>query len=297
MTNNNKGLLPRTWEETQISVFTKWCNSLLQQRNIKINSVTADFADGTKLIDLLELASKKEITAKYHHKPTMRVQMIENCNLAVNFIQSEMGIRLVGIGGSDIVDKNVKLTLGMFWSVISKCHLDSIMESHREKGQSAKDALLKWCKESTKGYKDVDVKDFTSSWKSGAAFCALINKFVPQILDYDKLDLSNHEENLNVAFQACKDLGITVYLEPHDLINVDVPDEKSVITQVAELFRFLTDADLMNSARFKINRTQAINENIEKMIKESNGDIQKTLVNMRDALSTFLTKDNMKYCS
>ncbi|KAH0786195.1 putative alpha-actinin [Histomonas meleagridis] len=295
MSKDNKGLLPRTWEQTQISVFTKWVNANLKKRNNHINDLF-EFSDGVKLIDLLEIVSKKEIKSKFHHKPTMRIQMIENCNLAVNFIQSEMGIKLVGVGGLDIVDKNLKLTLGMLWSVISKCHLDSIMEGHRDKGQSSRDALLKWCKESTQGYPNVSINDFTTSWSSGLAFCALINKYVPQVLDYNSLDPNNQFDNVNTALEACKNLGISVFLEPSDLVGVEEPDEKSIITQVAELFRFLTDESLMNAARFRLFRTQSINEMIEKMIKESTGEIQSTLITMRDKLHPFLA-NNQKYCS
>ena len=42
--------------------------------------------------------------------------------------------------------------------------------------------LLKWCQKHTTGYKNVDVKDLTQSWRSGLALCALIHHFRPQLM-------------------------------------------------------------------------------------------------------------------
>ncbi|KAH0792003.1 putative alpha-actinin [Histomonas meleagridis] len=102
---------------------------------------------------------------------------------------------------------------------------------------TARDALLIWCKKNTQGYDGVNITNFTTSWSSGLAFCALINHFRPELLDYNSLDKENHADNCKKAFEACEKLGITVFLDVEDLVDT-TPDDKSVVTQVSEFFHF-----------------------------------------------------------
>eukprot|EP01118_Nematostelium_gracile_P008291 TRINITY_DN2744_c1_g3_i2.p1 TRINITY_DN2744_c1_g3~~TRINITY_DN2744_c1_g3_i2.p1 ORF type:complete len:607 (+),score=287.42 TRINITY_DN2744_c1_g3_i2:572-2392(+) len=52
--------------------------------------------------------------------------------------------------------------------------------------QTASDALLKWCQDSTKGFEGVNVTNFTTSWRDGLAFCAILSRYRPRMID------SNH---------------------------------------------------------------------------------------------------------
>jgi len=90
-----------------------------------------------------------------------------------------------------------------------------------------------WCQKKTQGYKNVKVQEFNNSWKSGLAFCALIHKHRPDLIDFDSLDPLAYKKNLQLAFDVAeKDLDIPQLLDINDMVDVK-PDDKSVMTYVA----------------------------------------------------------------
>ncbi|KAF7795394.1 hypothetical protein EIP86_006552 [Pleurotus ostreatoroseus] len=162
----------------------------------------------------------------------MRVQKAENVNKALEFIHSR-GVKLTNIGPEDIIDGNTKLILGMIWTLILRFTIADISEE----GLSAKEGLLLWCQRKTEPYKEFEVQDFSQSWSSGLALCALIHCHRPDLLNYDKLDKSDRHANTRLAFQVAEEhLGIPQLLEVADLCDTARPDERSVMTYVASYF-------------------------------------------------------------
>jgi hypothetical protein len=100
-------------------------------------------------------------------------------------------------------------------------------------------------------YKDVDIKDFTNSWKDGLAFNALIHRYRPQLFNYDEeLDVNKRqlgnsrikfaENNLEHAFNMAREhLQIERLLDIEDVIT-DYPDKKSIMMYVMCYFQVLS---------------------------------------------------------
>ncbi len=65
--------------------------------------------------------------------------------------------------------------------------VDPLASLVKQYGVSKRNALMKWCQEKTVNYKDLDIKNFSSSWNDGLAFCALLHSYLPQKIDFESL--------------------------------------------------------------------------------------------------------------
>ncbi|XP_074522431.1 F-actin-monooxygenase mical2b isoform X2 [Halichoeres trimaculatus] len=101
--------------------------------------------------------------------------------------------------------------------------------------------LLTWCQKQTDGYKNVNITDLTSSWKSGIALCALIHSFKPQLIDFDSLNEENHAANLQLAFDIGeREFGIRSFTSGKELSTDQELDKNRMtayLSKFYELFR------------------------------------------------------------
>uniref|UniRef100_A0AAQ6IQE6 Spectrin beta chain n=1 Tax=Anabas testudineus TaxID=64144 RepID=A0AAQ6IQE6_ANATE len=254
-------------EAVQKKTFTKWVNSHLSRVSCRITDLYMDLRDGRMLIKLLEVLSGERLP-----KPTkgrMRIHCLENVDKALQFLK-EQRVHLENMGSHDIVDGNHRLTLGLIWTIILRFQIQDISvetEDNKEK-RSAKDALLLWCQMKTAGYPNVNIHNFTTSWRDGMAFNALIHKHRPDLIDFDKLKKSNAHYNLQNAFNLAEQhLGLTKLLDPED-ISVDHPDEKSVITYVVTYYHYFSKMKALKVEGKRIGKVLDNAIETEKMIEK-----------------------------
>ncbi|KAK2720588.1 hypothetical protein QYM36_004463 [Artemia franciscana] len=107
---------------------------------------------------------------------------------------------------------------------------------------TVKDAILQWCQGRTRGYKNVQITDFSTSWTDGLAFCALIHHFYPDAFDFDSLEPKNRRYNLDLAFKTADErAGIAPLLDVDDMVTMRKPDWKCVFTYIQTIYRRLKD--------------------------------------------------------
>lgn len=170
--------------------------------------------------------------------------------MALDFIKGRR-IQLTNIGAEDIVDGNRKIILGLIWTLISRFTISDI----NEEGLSAKEGLLLWCQRKTACYDDVDVRDFSGSWNDGLAFCALLDIHRPDLIDYDKLNKSDHRGNMQLAFDiASKEIGIPDLLDVEDVCDVMKPDERSLMTYIAYWFHAFSQMERVENAGRRVEK-------------------------------------------
>ncbi|XP_025734590.1 EH domain-binding protein 1-like protein 1 isoform X1 [Callorhinus ursinus] len=109
---------------------------------------------------------------------------------------------------------------------------------------SSSQSLLEWCQEVTAGYRGVRVTNFTTSWRNGLAFCAILHRFYPEKIDYASLDPLNIKQNNKQAFDGFAALGVSRLLEPADMVLLSVPDKLIVMTYLCQIRAFCTGQEL-----------------------------------------------------
>merc|ERR1712243_114421 len=84
----------------------------------------------------------------------------------------------------------------------------------------------------------------SSSWRDGLAFCALIHRYRPALIDYYSLDHSDWHGNCLLAFTiAEQELGIPQLLDTDYVVRSESPDQFFIMTYVAQFYHKFTLPD------------------------------------------------------
>jgi len=170
------------------------------------------------------------------------------------FTQTKQGIKLVGIGPEDVHDNNLKLILGLIWTLILRFQIQ-----RGGPDANAKAELLEWVRQQVAPY-GLRPKNFNMDWTDGKVIYALTDSLAPGTLPYNNLSgqpLSDTETAMDTAekeYQITK-VGESLFFLLYTCANhaidfilfssnqlmdaadmVEMPDELAIMTYVS-LFR------------------------------------------------------------
>uniref|UniRef100_A0A8C8LUU8 Calponin-homology (CH) domain-containing protein n=1 Tax=Oncorhynchus tshawytscha TaxID=74940 RepID=A0A8C8LUU8_ONCTS len=223
------------WKKIQQNTFTRWCNEHLKCINKSITDLQKDVGDGLKLIGLLEVLSQKKMYRKHHNRPNFRQMKLENVSVALEFLDGEH-IKLVSIDSKAIVDGNLKLILGLIWTLILHYSISMPMwedeDDEEAKELTPKQRLLGWIRNKVP---ELPINNFHRDWRDGKALGALVDNCAPGLCpDWQAWDPNQPVENAREAMQQADDwLGVPQVINPEEIVDPEV-DEQSMMTYLSQ---------------------------------------------------------------
>lgn len=215
--------------EREARVFTLWLNSL--DVDPPIVSLFEDLKDGLALLQAFDKVLPGSVSLKHVNKKPAnggemsRFKALENTNYGVE-VGKANNFSLVGIDGSDIVDGNKLLTLGLVWQLMRRNITKTLTELGNGKNISDTD-ILKWANSKVSSGKSEHIRSFNDpSLSTGLFFLDVLNGLKPGYVDYDLVhqgpNLTEDEKyaNARLAISIARKLGALIWLVPEDINEV-----------------------------------------------------------------------------
>lgn len=274
------------WQVRQSRTFSKWCNMYLAKKGYEPRVGEAkefgeSWTDGVTLMQLMNALYEVPMPRKYKKEAKTRVHRLDNVTQALKMVD-KAEVKTTHLKQVNLLDGDFTMMCGMVWNVI----LDYNIKGISVEDKNAKTGLLLWCRKKTKDYKGIngEINNFTNDWSNGNAFLALVDKHTVNMVDYNGMYEKSAQEKLDEAFTACEKLGIPRLLEVDDL---EVPDSKSVMTYVSEMFKLFSKEDIKDNARDHIGRFLKFQRRMDMKI----GDYTRRY----DEVMNWLRESNQRY--
>lgn len=217
--------------EREARVFTLWLNSL--DVDPPIVSLFEDLKDGLVLLQAFDKVMPGSVSFKHTNKKPAngselsRFKALENTNYAVEIGKANT-FSLVGIEGSDIVDGNKLLTLGLVWQLMRRNISTTLSKLGKNNSNLTDGDILKWANSHvTKGGKSSTIRSFKDQSLSTSVFLLdVLHGLKPGYVDYDLVyqgpNITDEEKyaNARLAISIARKLGALIWLVPEDINEV-----------------------------------------------------------------------------
>uniref|UniRef100_A0A803XW46 F-actin monooxygenase n=1 Tax=Meleagris gallopavo TaxID=9103 RepID=A0A803XW46_MELGA len=169
----------------------------------------------------------------------------ENINKNFDQYTIDPGTRYPNLNSSCVRPHQVKQLY--VTNELQQCSLERASSIRRSVNLSRRESdirpnkLLTWCQKQTEGYRNVNITDLTTSWKSGLALCAIIHRFRPDLIDFDALNEEDIVKNNQLGFDVAeREFGIPPLTTGKEVGSAEEPDKLSMVMYLSkfyELFR------------------------------------------------------------
>jgi len=106
------------WDHIQYQAFLDWVNHFLAKRDIEVFDLTMSFSDGVNWINLVECVSEMSV-GRYSRNPKHTGQKLDNIKVAINFMEHNWKLKILGCNPKDIMDGNRKQCMGLLFLLIT----------------------------------------------------------------------------------------------------------------------------------------------------------------------------------
>ncbi|CDO75625.1 hypothetical protein BN946_scf184840.g8 [Trametes cinnabarina] len=160
-----------------------------------------------------------------------RFKQVENCNYVVD-LSKQAGMHLVGIQGSDIVDGNKTLVLGLVWQLMRKNITQTLTSlSKSAQGRPISDTeILKWANTTAQKAKPgiKPIRSFKDpSLTTGIFLLDLLEALRPGIVDptlvinvSESGPYEDRRQNAKLAISIARKMNALIFLVPEDIVDV-----------------------------------------------------------------------------
>lgn len=212
------------WEDGQTRMFSKMIGLMLNRPNIDART---DLKNGDILIKLVEKLSGRTVDVPLASENESRMKCLGRLNNLIEFLTSEK--IHVTASAQNIYEVDIKLTLGLVWSLIYHYQI------------SNKKSILEWVNGLAKEL-GFSVVNFTSSWTDGRALSVIVLALARQMECNEHgmawgpalLAMSN-TDRIFKALELSTQLGIPPLLEVSD-VDCPRPDERIILTFVSYFY-------------------------------------------------------------
>ncbi|KAL4068561.1 calponin homology domain-containing protein [Scleroderma yunnanense] len=178
---------------------------------------------------MLEDEEQEDIGVKPNQSTLSRFKQVENTNYAVE-LGKQNGMHLVGIQGSDIVDGQRTLVLGLVWQLM-RMNITKTLVSLSGSGRPMSDTkMLKWANNmAQKGQSGVrSIRSFKDpSLTTGLFFLNVLEGLRPGIVDpalvvnvSDSGPYEDRRQNAKLAISIARKTNALIFLVPEDIVDV-----------------------------------------------------------------------------